>query len=194
MKHEIYNLKCCDGIAPFNTYGQKLKPTSDCMLRSIQVSNLTGNDINFGMIFKQSPDWNNYGDALEGFKCMYGYHVWTENGDNLFESCRQWEVNFNEELDTDQLVMMFDLSHIQFPNTWASAKMIIKDMMKKLKYAKSKGIKYVYFCGLSFFFWEVKNGIVDGWKNWDWFNEEADNAEVAVEKYFAGEEVPKLYE
>jgi len=193
MIHEIFNLKCCDGIAPFNTYGQNVKEIGDCMLRSTQVSNLTGNTLNFGMVFQSKANANEYVDSIDGYLCMYGYHCWTEGGNNLYESCRQWEKVFEEELDTDQLVMVFDLSYLKCPNTLAQCKLLYKELQKKIRFAKSKGINIVYFSGLSLDVSVVKKGHIRLWRDWDWFNKEADGAEEAIEKYFAGEEVPQLY-
>lgn len=192
MVHEIFNLKCCDGIAPFNNYGQNVGDKGDCMLRSTQVSNLTGNTMNFGMVYQFEHDAAQYTSSIDGYVCNYAYHCWTESGNNLYESCRQWEKVFLQELDTDQLVMMFDLSYIKCPTTLAQCKILYKEIRKKINFAKSKGINIVYFSGISFKL-DLKEGTLERWKDWKWFNKEADYAEEAIEKYFAGEEVPQLY-
>lgn len=191
MTHEILTLQCCDSIAPFNTYGQQLSDKTDCFLRSIRVQQLTNNDLNWGMVF--CSDHNRNADFPGGFNRFYSSHAWTEKDGVLYESCRQWENCFNKELDLNQYVMMFDISHFVSPKSKKELKELIKNIQKRLIFAHSKGIKYVYMCGF-----QIDNitdpnyGLVES-ANWNWANREFDTAELVVNKFMAGEEVPLLY-
>jgi hypothetical protein len=195
MTHEIFTLQCCDSIAPFNNYGQKnLSDGNDCMPRSVKVSQIINSDINFGMVYSFDPiNASTYADSLGQWKSNYSLHAWNEKDGLLYESCRQWENQFSEELDTDQLVMMFDISHLQpLIKNIKGIKELYRSIEKRLKYAQSKGIKIVYFCGFAFRWNNDHTGII--FSDWESANKEFDNVEKQMDNFENGREVYQMYQ
>lgn len=175
MKHEIFTIKCCDSIAPYRDWGKQYNDKNDCLPRSVTVSSIIESDINFGMVFYYNPLFaNRFKDSISGWNFNYFYHLWTEKDGIIYDSCRQWKKNYQYELLTGELAMMFDISHFENPKTLAQFKMLNKQVKKRLNYAQSKGVKYVYLCGKG---WDLQEG---PWYTWDWVNSEID----AIEERF----------
>ena len=184
MKYEIFELKCCDSIAPYNDYGTGTTEFGDCLPRSVKVSQVIDSNINFGMIYaidpiKASVCFNSIGVWIP----VYSYHAWTEKNNFLYESCRQWKNVMEEELDTDKKVMMFDISYIKKIQTTKDYKQFNAEIRKKLEFAKWKGFSLVYFCGNSFHITPTETGINVGQRTWDFLDKEIDDMESALHCY-----------
>ena len=189
MKHEIFNLKCCDSFAPYNNYGEEIfTKIGDCLPRSVKVSQMIGSDINFGMVYFNNPiAAQRWKKPIGNWCAKYGWHLWTEKNGNLYESCRQWNLlNPGYELNIDECVMMFDISHYKIPKSESQMKILWKDIKKKLEFASSKGINYVYFCGL-YISQLDKNGSFE-WQDWDYTNGEIDLVDKRIEYFEEGRE------
>lgn len=179
MKHEIFTIKCCDSIAPFSNYGdEKYTETNDCLPRSVKVSQMIDSEMNFGMVFYYDPTRSlGFSDSFGDWNFMYNFHLWNEKGNNLYESCRQWESLFKIQLRTDELVMMFDVSHFQKPKTKNDYKTHCKEIRKRLNFAQKKNFNYVYLCGTSL---QMLDYPKFRWYDWSRVDEEIDYAEKKV--------------
>lgn len=182
MIHQIFNLTCCDSIAPFSNYGAELyTERNDCLPRSVKVSQMIDSEMNFGMVYYYNPTRAEmFSDSMGGWNFMYGFHLWTEKNGYIYESCRQWETLFKTELETNNLVMMMDISHYKRPKTKTQHKLMLKDIRKKLDYALSKKINYVYLCGSGITFLD---DVRFRWYDWDFVNGEIDYAEERVSNF-----------
>lgn len=90
---KLYNLDNADRYAQYNNYGVKVvNEGNNCEMRSVEIHNKFGFDIQMGMVFKKclvTPNPNNIFSSW-GFAQCYTYHLWNKVGNTIYDSEFQW--------------------------------------------------------------------------------------------------------
>jgi hypothetical protein len=138
----------------------------DCLYRALQVQGRINLDINFGiMLCKRKLVNGHAASAGSGYVCPYGWHVWNEDDDNVYDS----EIALtNRGIDVSQVddVLVVDAPKIK---TEAQLEKYIKALTKSFNPTKAPSIIYVAGIG---------QAPVEGVLNDDDFNQMLDEADM----------------
>lgn len=193
MTTQIKNIKSNDFVPYFDfeyQNGKRSCPKSNCTQRSVRASQIANIDLDFGMLFVQTGDTYNNPFNNHGFGCIYSYHTWNVDDNNIYDSkfqLTQLGVPSSEQFENDDLVMVVDMEYLQklfekkgTDNQIAKAHKKVMDDIKKVQYhAKIKGVKHLYISGFSY---SYVRGSYYNTKDWiDDLNE----VEKILEKTFA---------
>lgn len=153
---KLYNLDTADRYAQFNTYGvETLRPDNNCEMRSVEIHNKFGFDIQMGMVFKKckNPEKQNVFNGW-GYGQIYTYHLWNKVGDTIYDSPFQYQNHHEYKLFGD-LQIGKKVGVVELPK-WKAEKMTIKDVKllndiikQSLRKASLKGVDIIYFANFA---------------------------------------------
>jgi hypothetical protein len=190
----IQTIKSSDKYYKFKDYECGVKSVSNCAYRSLEVSNLTNLNVDWGMVYVSKKIIKNQHllidkgfDSYDYFR-LYTYHCWNFNNENIFDS--QFQIDeiskmggvrfmFNQSIVGSSAVV-FDIEHLGkiVPNTKERQKMFRKEIRNYIYKGSKTGADFIYLSGCC---WDNTEGLfIPNNKEW---NKEMDIVERKINNY-----------
>lgn len=141
---------CIDDVYEFKQYKEGLEFGKDCAYRALQVQGKTDLDINFGFILclrgLVRPELRDRGNFGGGYVSPYAWHVWCEDDNHIYDSCRAFE-RFGVNIGDIQTVSLGTIPPVQSVELFK--KWVVK-FSKSLAYKGYPSVVYVQGTALEF--------------------------------------------